>query len=357
MCAPEPLGRAVPARAQRGLSIIELMVGIVISLLVSLAAVGSANVFTASQRQGIGAGGSIVNASSALAALKNDAAAAGLGFFGDSRYLCNKLNLSVDTSVVSNGADFSPVLVTAEATGDRIDVVDATRVSAGTNVLLNSASDGTSAEVRSLLPASVGDAVLLAPDVPGASCVVRTVTANTASTATTKQRLTFAGTGKYNAGVFTTAVAYPDKSRLTLLGDIRWSRYRRDANTLLLEHPLDGTSAVLVTNVIGFRAQYGIAAAAPGSTTLESWQDASGADFAALTSAALPRVRAVRVGIVTRSPQREKPDSAGNCAASSAKPTLFGATVEPDVSDWQCYRYRIAIVVIPLRNLVMGMTP
>ncbi len=33
-------------------------------------------------------------------------------------------------------------------------------------------------------------------------------------------------------------------------------------------------------------------------------------------------------------------------------PTLFGNTVTPDVSDWQCWRYRSVVVVVPLRNLV-----
>ena len=72
------------------MSIIELMIGIVVSLLVGLAAAGSAMVFTASQRQGIGVGGTAVNVNTVLSALKNDTANAGLGFFGDSQYLCNK---------------------------------------------------------------------------------------------------------------------------------------------------------------------------------------------------------------------------------------------------------------------------
>jgi type IV pilus assembly protein PilW len=345
------------ARHQRGVSIIELMVGIVVALLVGLAAAGSASVFTASQRQGIGTGGAAVNTGSALAALKNDAAAAGLGFFGDSRFLCNRLNLSVDATVHSDGAAFSPVRITSAVAGDRIDVLYATQVAAGTNVLLNAASDGTSAELRSLLPVAATQAVLLAPETPGDPCVVRTVTTNTVSTVDTRQLLAFANTGRHNAAAFTTNAGYPDKGRVTLLGELRWSRYRLDGTNLLLERPLDGTSAVLVRDVIGFRAEYGIAAAAAGSTTLESWQPASGADFAALSSAALPRVRAVRIGMVTRSPQREKPNAAGNCEASTAKPQLFGAEVEPDVSDWACYRYRTAIVVVPLRNLVMGVTP
>ena len=66
MCASERLTRSrSAARAQRGLSLVEIMVGMVIALLVSLAASGSASVFTASQRQGIGAGGMTVNSGSA----------------------------------------------------------------------------------------------------------------------------------------------------------------------------------------------------------------------------------------------------------------------------------------------------
>jgi hypothetical protein len=38
-------------------------------------------------------------------------------------------------------------------------------------------------------------------------------------------------------------------------------------------------------------------------------------------------------------------------------PTLFGAAVTADVADWQCYRYRSATLVVPLRNLVLGMVP
>jgi len=357
MCGPDNTRRGPGGRHQRGVSIIELMVGMVIALLVSLAAVSSATVFNAAQRQGIGTGGAAVNSGSALAALKNDAAAAGLGFFGDSRFLCDRLNLSVNASVISDGANFSPVLITSAVAGDQIDAVYATQVAAGTNVLLNTATTGVgvAAELRSLLPVTATQAVLLAPATPGAPCVVRSVTTATASTIDTKQQLDFANTGKHNAAVFATNPTYADKGRVTLLGELRWSRYRLNGTDLLLERPLDGTSAVLVRNVIGFRAEYGIAAAAAGSTTLESWQQATGADFAALTSAALPRVRAIRVGLVTRSPQREKPNAAGNCEASTAKPQLFGADVEPDVADWQCYRYRTAIVVVPLRNLVMGL--
>jgi type IV pilus assembly protein PilW len=107
--------------------------------------------------------------------------------------------------------------------------------------------------------------------------------------------------------------------------------------------------------VVGLRAQYGVATA--GGTTIERWQGASGPDFAALTSAARHRVRALRIGLVTRSAQREKEAASGHCEASMNKPELFGNAVNPDLRDWACYRYRIAVTVVPLRNFVWGLAP
>lgn len=351
-----------PKRHQRGLSIVELMVGLVVAMLVGIAAAGSAMMFTASQRQGVGAGGVGISAASALAALKNDAALAGLGFFGESAYLCGKLALSVDATLHSDGADFAPVRIAAGATDDTIDILYGDRVESGANVRLKAASDGSAVELKSLLPVAVGQAVLMSPnprpepDVPvGDTCVVRSVTAVTASTDDTPQTLAFADTGKHNQGEFATAPAFGVDDRVTLLGQLNWNRYRRDGETLVLDRPLSGEPAVvLARNVIALRAQYGVAAV--GSATLEEWTDASG-DFATLESAELPRVRALRLGIVTRSPQPEKPNANGDCEASLDKPQLFGVEVDPGVGNWQCFRYRISTVVVPMRNLVLGLRP
>jgi type IV pilus assembly protein PilW len=340
-------------RRQRGVSIIELMVGIVVAMLVGLAAAGSAMVFNASQRQGIGAGGAGINSNTALAAIKNDAALAGLGFFGESDYLCTQLSLSSGSTVVSNGAAFTPLAISRNGTDDQIDIVHAERVEAGANVLLMSASDGTSAELMSLLPAEAGDAVLLAPASGSGPCLVRTVTAVTASTATTPQTLTFGGTGAHNKAAFATSPAFFEEDRIALLGALNWNRYRRSDNNLVLERLVDGTTAVIARNVIALRAQYGLAGTAAGSTTLESWQAPTGS-FASLDATEMERVRALRLGLVTRSLQRDKPNAAGSCEATTAKPQLFGETIEPDVEDWQCYRYHVTTVVVPLRNLVLG---
>lgn len=350
---PRPLGGR---GRQRGLSIVELMVSIVIAMLVGLAAAGSAIVFTAQQRQGIGIGGAGVGAETALSALKNDAALAGLGFFGDTNYLCQNLAMSVGAAVVVDGTPFVPLRITAEVTDDRVDIVYADRIEAGANVLMKTVPTATTAELMSLLPVTPGQAVLLAPASGVGTCVVRTITGVTASTVDTPQILTFANVvgARFNQAAFSIAPTFAERDRVALLGDVQWNRYRRIGNTLVMERPMDGTSAVLARNVIGLRAQYGIAAAAAGSTTLENWQAATGG-FATLSAATLPRVRAIRFGVVTRSPQREKENSAGVCEASTAKPQLWGVTVEPDVLDWQCYRYSVQTVVVPMRNVVLGL--
>jgi len=352
MCAPDAAGRA----ARRGLSLIEIMVGMVVALLVGLAAVASATMFMAAQRQGIGTGSSLINASTALGALRDDVAVAGLGFFGDSRYLCNRLNLSVGNASLQDGVAFTPLRLARDGVDDRIDVVYGTEVASGANVLLNTASTGADAELRSLLPVTVGQAVLLAPAVPGDPCVVRTVTTVTDSTVDDPQRLVFAANGDHNQAVFTTPVTYADRGRVALLGQLRWARYRLEGTDLRLERPLAGDPVVLVRHVMAFRAQYGITNAAAGSTGLETWHSATGG-FADLDATTLPRVRAVRIGLVTRSPQAEKPNASGACEATAALPTLFGEAVTADLAEWRCYRYRTSIVVVPLRNLVMGLAP
>lgn len=343
-------------RRAHGLSMVELMVGLVVGLLVSLTAASSAQLFTALQRQGVGVGGGSVNAASVLAAIKADAANAGLGFFGNSNYLCATLNLGVGSATVSDGASFAPVQATRSGSSDRLDVVYGSEIAAGAAVKLASASTGSTATLNSLLPASVGQAVLLAPTTTANPCVVRSVTAVTASTSETKQVLAFDSTGNYNQAAFTTNPTYAEKSTVALLGTLRWTRYAVDSGNLTVTNMLDGSSAILLRNVMTFRVEYGTSSSTSGSTTLDSWQDPADTGWTAISSSNIARVRALRLGVVVRSPQREKVNAqTGDCEASSTKPVLFDNTIEPDVTDWKCYRYRSVTLVAPLRNIVYGL--
>jgi type IV pilus assembly protein PilW len=341
-------------RPASGISIIELMVGLVLCLLISLTATSSAQLFTASQRQGVSAGGSAANIGTVLASIKSDVANGGLGFFGDATYLCTKLNLSIGATKVVDGGDFAPVRAMRAGSNDTLEVAYGTDVAAGASVALSGTSAGTDASLKSLLPATVGQAVLVASQTVGTPCLVRTVTSTTVPTAEAKQLLSFDVAGAHNQAPFTSTPTYGENSRVSLLGTLQWHRYALNGTSLELTRVLDGTTATLMRNVIGFRVQYGTSADAT-TDTLSSWDEASGA-FAAIDDTNISRVRALRIGVVVRSPQPEKPNAqTGQCEASSAKPTLFGATIEPDVADWQCYRYRSTVVVAPMRNIIYGL--
>jgi type IV pilus assembly protein PilW len=355
-------------RRQQGLSIVELMVGILVAMLVGLAAAGSALFFNASQRQGMSAGGATVAATITLASIKEDASQAGLGFFADQRYLCNGgLNLSVATTDLTEAA-FAPLVVSRDDDGvDSLQLVYATQVAGGADVLLANASNGASADVASYLPATAGDvdagvppsSVLLGPAGDDATrCTVRTVTdVDDAVLATkTPQRLTFAGAGAHNQVNFG-ALAYPLKGRVLLLGDLQWHNYYVENGNLMMATPLTGAAPVaLIQNVVAFRVLYGVTAAAPNATSIVDWVEPDTVDMA--VPAQMVTVRALHIGVTTRGDQPEKPVNGSCVLPDTEQLNLLGYDfTPPDVGGvaWNCFRYRNATVVVPLRNIALGM--
>jgi type IV pilus assembly protein PilW len=341
-------------------SIVEALVGIAVGLLVALAAAGTVQVFSASQRQGMAVGGSAMNAATSMSMIKHDIGSAGLGFFGDGAPLCPKLNLSRGTVQLRNSSPFSPIMVTRPGGGayDTLELAFGTQVIAGATVYTEGVSDGTNVFVKSYLPASAPEVVVLAASAAVPVCTVRSVTQVVPSTPTTPQQLVFANDGVHNstAVAFATPAGSEDSGQVALLGNLAINNYWVDtANRTLRLTRLDGSTTVLASDVIAFRVQYGISGA-PGDPTLAAWVD--GATFGLPTIANLSQIRALRVGLVTRSPQREKVDSAGDCVASTNPPRVFDEVVnDPDYpTDWRCYRYRVATAVVPLRNVALGAT-
>ena len=66
------------------------------------------------------------------------------------------------------------------------------------------------------------------------------------------------------------------------------------------------------------------------------------------------RVLTVRMALVARSAQPERPNVAGGaCDATNAAPTWSGGSFDlTGDADWQCYRYRVFETTVPLRNLI-----
>jgi hypothetical protein len=221
MCSDPMLGLR-RLRHQRGASIVELMIGLVISLLVGLAATGAAINFMAQQRSGVGATGVSVNTNSVMSVLRDDVASAGLGFYGEGAALCATLQLSVNGARLMDGVAFAPLQVTRQAAADMLDVTYASNVASGATVRLHEPSDGSAATLKSLLPVTVGQAVLLTP-APRASasgpCLVRTVTGLVAGTPEEpRPQLAFAASGLHNAVAFSTPASFNNEARLSYKG-------------------------------------------------------------------------------------------------------------------------------------------
>ncbi|MCC5612271.1 PilW family protein [Nostoc sp. CHAB 5834] len=343
-----------PQSFQRGFSLVELMVGTVISLLVALAALGSTQFFMVSQRQSAGMGTVESSATSAIASVKQEASMAGLGLLGQGGSQCLTMNLSVDDKPILDGVYLPPVSIVDTDKETSLTVAYATSMEAATGVpLLNAmAAIVGPAETTSFVPTTVGQSVMLSPaESTSQPCTVRSVTKVTAPAGTKRQLLEFAATGKHNKVAFTTDTPYPYNSNVIPLGALTLSKFELKDGALVMTRPLVSNSELILTeNVVAFIAQYGVSdGLSPGIKTWEYAKDA----WASVTSASAPNIQAIRVGIVVRSTAKEKADKSGTCAVTTEQPELFGKTLELS-GDWQCYRYRVITGVTPLRNVLLG---
>jgi len=127
---------------------------------------------------------------------------------------------------------------------------------------------------------------------------------------------------------------------------------RRDDNTL--GAPVVGE--LVAPEIVDFQVQYGIATV--DKNVVDSWVDPTGV-WADPLPANRKQIKAVRMVLVARSSQYEKPDKAGQAcnatddgaelgpewAAIKATTGRFGAT-------YRCYRYKVFETVVPLRNVI-----
>lgn len=120
------------------------------------------------------------------------------------------------------------------------------------------------------------------------------------------------------------------------------------------------TNGVIVNNAISdgialMKAEYGTDANSNGVIDAGEWTQAAPADVLS--------VYAVRIAVVARSAQPEKPGAAdGTCHTTTAFPTWVGTAAVPlDLSgnvglaatdDWKCYRYKTFENSVPLRNVL-----
>lgn len=359
-----------PARGMSGFSLIELMVGIVIALVASLAIVQVLSTYEDQKRSTTAGSEAQENGLIALAQLEQDIHNAGAGIADPAVFDCTTIYTYRD-SVSGPIPDFSlaPISVT---NGTTATASDAIIIRTGASLV-----SGIPTTLAGTMPPSSSEFIVKNPGVfvdgdldmvmSGGNCTLQNVT----------QVQTAAGKIQHNPGnsgpnnppnSYMNANGWPGYatgSKVIPMGQITARKYSVNNNSLELETTNVASGAtstvVLAKDIVNIQAQYGIAPT--GSQIVNAWVNASGGTWAAPTAANIKRIKAIRLVIIARSGKKEGTNVTGTCANNAGTnngPCAWQDTAAApapliDLSsdaDWRKYRYKVYQTVIPLRNVI-----
>lgn len=171
------------------------------------------------------------------------------------------------------------------------------------------------------------------------------------------------GEGDYNAPWTVQKDVWPsygtDSEIQCFRGVMEYRRtYRINNQHLQLDEPDSAgvtQSFQMAPGIVDLQAQYGITNV--GGSKVTSWVDATG-DWVTPSTANTKRIIAVRLALLARSANYEKPDDGStNCTTTT---TAMAAAWSPWATfntsgyadDWKCYRYKVFELEVPLRNII-----
>jgi type IV pilus assembly protein PilW len=367
----------------RGFTLVELMVGLLIGLLASLAVVQVMVGSEGQKRTTTSGSDAQVDGALALSALQRAIQPAGYGFAAVQQ------SLGCTVTAVFNGSSppvagfptrLAPVVITQGASGapDSIQVLSSGKTSYSVPLRViapgyNPAFPATQfkfpvATVQGVAgPAPATGAVVTPGDlmlaVVNAStpCEMFQVTQTPSTTSTVDRPDDAAG---WNRAGFPTGT-YLDGSFLLNMGAMVHSTYFIGTQSLRvtsLNIAADSTPSYvaateLFSNIVNLKAMYG--KDTDGDKTVDTWDNTTPA-----TPAQWLQVLAVRVAVVARSAQYEKEEvtsanplwDVGTAIAITGTATCGSSkclSLKVDsLTDWKHYRYKVFDTVIPLRNML-----
>lgn len=366
------------SRKNRGFGLVEIMVGLVIGMIASIVVF---QVFASAERQKRGTTGAAdaqTNGAISLSMMERDIQAAGWGLEGSTFSGCERVFSYFDAGSAPGAIAnlLVPALITdGGSSPDQIsiryfdDPANANYKFSITSLAIKPGAGSDSLIVKNTYgctkptPASSGRLALIQQS---GNCTLMQITKYDKATLTLWHEAG-ATTPSYNPPpAYATANGWPtyDKGAyLQCFPQLTLHTYRVNNRQLELQIPDNsGTTQTLqvAPEIMDFQAQYGvtdICGAAPCPQKITSWVDATGAWASPLSNANTKRIKALRVAIVARSAEFEKPESDGICNTTTAEAVTkwstwatFNTNAYPD--NWQCYRYKVFETVIPLRNVI-----
>jgi type IV pilus assembly protein PilW len=341
--------------AQRGTSLVELMVGVLIALVASVVVLRTFAAAEGMKRNATGVADAQQTGLLALFALENSASSAGSGLAAAGP----ELGTCADTGDIRTTLRPVPVLITPGAGAGKPDAIVVNHAAASTHAVsmrfAAAAPAGSGYRVHSALGLAAND-MIVAVGLAG-NCALTTATAVSAPD----------GDGIVDIAHAGAADAFPATSRLVSLGPRgRAVRVRYDVSESTLRsldlHTVGAVPNPLASNIVNLKAQYGIDSDDDG--TLDTWVAADAAPWSPAAVLAAPvtvlaRIKAVRLGLVVRSETYDR-DVAGrfdwvlfDCPATD-KAQCPGRLAGTLPAGW---RYRIYEAVVPLRNAIWNAAP
>lgn len=368
-------------RIQTGFSLIELMVAMVIGLMIVLAATSSATFFESNRKATHGNISALENGIASLFSLQREVKNAGIFSFGSPSDTCTKIYIWNSATSAFEEKSFMPVQLgkgTDSTTPDSVRVFSITNFDSGSVPLRvpeksgntgnwPGANFGVSSNAIASVPSAVlseGEGLLVVR--PNGDCYVGTITNINDSAMKIQTRPSYKGA---SVNALPSAYDIPSGSTIYGLGSGTQADFIYSiSNNNFIETSVHNSSSqsILAENIVHMRAQYGISDT-NNKLTVNKWVNAGS------TTATAQNIRAIRVALVARSPQKIKPSSGSSCDATIANPivpwVLDGTTAEQFDADAEddeqaidvgietndeakCYQYRVLTMTIPLQNFL-----
>lgn len=357
---------------QRGVTLVELMVALVIGSVAVLVIQQVMAVFEGQRRTSTGGSDAQVNGAVALFSIEREIRQAGYGLFGGSGSLCPLgINIYYNGTTVSNGGTLRPVVILDGGAGpDAIEFLrsDTDFAAIPTSIIKNMPNVSSVITADSNGGLAVNQMFLVVGKEGGKVCTLMQMSQDPQKTGNGWDLQHNSGQYLYNpptpASAFTVAPKYEIGDAVVNMGNFVHGRYQVLCDRLTEVNPTRtaapytcANTTPLVDEIVDLQAQYGIAAA--GTMQISQWCNATASsacgDWSNPGAADVSRIRAVRIAVVARSVQYEKEQ------VSPASLALWAAGDPGDpppsrtLTDAERhYRYKVFTTIVPIRNVIWG---
>lgn len=353
----------------RGFSLVEVMVGLAIAMIAMLVIMQVFAMFEGQKRRTASGSDAQTDGAIGLFTAEREIRMAGYGLS-----IAQVLGCTVN-SALQPSFSLTPILITDGAAGapDSIRVLSSAKTgwSAPARITANHPPEAANMFLNTTQGVAVDDMMIAFE--PGKDCTLLQVTAIPNGNVQIHHYSTSPWNPPGGQNIFPKPDGYAAGALLFNLGPIIDHTYSVDANGNLQLEDRQWTSnstaaRPLASNVVNLQAEYGFdtRTGSPADGRVDTWSatmiDADGSGVVG-DAGDIRRIYAVRMAMVVRIAERERPAANGTCnittATSVNRPKWAAGDIDvsknPDgtvKSDWQCYRYKVFETVVPLRNLL-----